>query len=105
MVPGLVFGFVGIAGSLAGSALNRRLDGDVLLLGFSLLILVAARRIVVGCPSCTRRGEAAALAGRDGGGAVRTDTHTLTPGRVAIIAAAGTAVGFLTGLFGVAAAS
>lgn len=102
VVTGTVFGLVGIAGSLAGSALNRRLDGDVLLAGFAVLILVAAWRIVVGCPSCTQSGEARALEPRSSvGKSVVTATCTLTPGRVAKIAAAGTAVGFLTGLFGV----
>ena len=102
VIQGLMFGFVGIAGSLAGSALNRRLDGDVLLLAFAGLILIAAWRIVVGCPSCTRRGEAAAIKqDRTVGGAVTTQPRTMTPGRVAKIVAAGTAVGFLTGLFGV----
>lgn len=99
---GLLFGALGIAGSLAGSALNRRLDGDVLLLGFAGLIVVAAWRIVAGCPSCTRVGEATALrtalpeAGS--GVAVRARPDTA---RVAKLTAAGTAVGFLTGLFGV----
>ena len=102
VIQGLMFGFVGIAGSLAGSALNRRLDGDVLLLAFAGLILIAAWRIVVGCPSCTRSGEATAIEqGRAGDGAVTTQPRTMTPGRVAKIVAAGTAVGFLTGLFGV----
>ena len=63
---GLMFGLVGIAGSLAGSTLNHRLDGDVLLLGFAGLILVAAWRIVVGCPSCTRSGEAGARSNKAG---------------------------------------
>jgi len=110
---GLMFGLVGVAGSLAGSALNRRLDGDVLLLGFAGLILVAAWRIVVGCPSCTRSGEQAALDAVDGaprevGGTARgvitrhrSRTDTFAPARIAKIVAAGSAVGFLTGLFGV----
>jgi len=99
---GLVFGLVGIAGSLAGSALNRRLDGDVLLLAFAGLVLVAAWRIVVGCPSCTRSGEANAVGQAEvGDGTVKTRPRTMTPGRVLTIVAAGTAVGFLTGLFGV----
>ena len=99
---GLMFGLVGIAGSLAGSALNRRLDGDVLLLAFAGLILVAAWRIVAGCPSCTRGGEASAIEQpRVGDGTVTTRSRTITPGRVVKIVAAGTAVGFLTGLFGV----
>jgi len=98
--PGLVFGLVGIGGSLAGSALNRRLDGDVLLLAFAGLILVAAWRITAGCPSCTRSGEANAI-NEAADGTVQTQPRTLAPRRVLTIAAAGTFVGFLTGLFGV----
>ena len=98
---GLTFGLVGIGGSLAGSALNRRLDGDVLLLAFSALILVAAWRIVAGCPSCTRSGEARALGAPVPAGRGIVRTRTWAPVRVMKIALAGTAVGFLTGLFGV----
>lgn len=99
---GLMFGLVGVAGSLAGSALNRRLDGDLLLLAFSGLILVAAWRIVVGCPSCTRSGEARALTDVPSGTvSVLTKHRRATAERIAKIVAAGTAVGFLTGLFGV----
>ena len=103
VAQGLMFGLVGIAGSVAGSALNRRLDGDVLMLAFAALILVAAWRIVVGCPSCTRSGEATAISEADGMSdrTVKTRSRTLTPARVAKIVVAGTAVGFLTGLFGV----
>ncbi len=101
VAQGLVFGLIGIGGSLAGSALNRRLDGDVLLLAFAGLILVAAWRIVVGCPSCTRSGEASAMSEQPEDGTVRSWPRTMAPGRVAKIVAAGTAVGFLTGLFGV----
>ena len=101
VAQGLVFGLIGIGGSIAGSALNRQLDGDVLLLAFAGLILLAAWRIVVGCPSCTRSGEASAINGQPSPRAVRTRSRTMAPGRVAKIVAAGTAVGFLTGLFGV----
>lgn len=101
VAQGVVFGLVGVAGSLLGSALNRRLDGDVLLLAFAGLILVAAWRIVVGCPSCTRSGEASAVAAQVPDGAVRTLPRAMAPGRVVKIVAAGTVVGFLTGLFGV----
>ena len=51
VATGLVFGLVGIGGSIAGSSLNRRLDGDLLLLAYAGLTLVAAWRIVAGCPS------------------------------------------------------
>lgn len=42
---GVGFGLVGIGGSFLGSALNRDIPGDVLLLAFSGLILVAAWRM------------------------------------------------------------
>ena len=103
---GTVFGLTGIGGSLAGSALNRHLDPNVLLLGFAGLVCVAAWRMLTGCPSCTRVGETREL-GQPG----TSDGDTLTRHRVAghrveartivIVLAAGSAVGFLTGLFGV----
>ena len=87
---GLAFGAVGIAGSIAGSAVNRRLDGDFLLLGFSLLILVAAWRMVAARPAGTPPEEQATRVGHAGG-----------VGRAGTLVAAGTGVGFMTGLFGV----
>ncbi len=101
---GIMFGLAGIGGSIAGTALNRRLDPDALLLGFSVLILVAAWRMVVGCPTCTQVGEERALAVVPTVGdveepvRVHTGTRTATVVKVVL---AGTAVGFLTGLFGV----
>jgi uncharacterized protein len=99
VATGLVFGLVGIGGSIAGSTLNRRLDGDLLLLAFAGLTLVAAWRILVGCPSCTK----VEYPPDGAGSAVRARARplTLTPARLAKIALAGTVVGFLTGLFGV----
>lgn len=99
---GIVFGLTGIAGSLAGSALNHHLDPDVLLLGFAGLVLVAAWRMLTGCPTCTNVGETRALTHPAPGGTTLTrvrqgvDTRT-----VLVVLLAGTAVGFLTGLFGV----
>lgn len=98
---GIMFGLAGIGGSIAGTALNRRLDPDALLLGFSVLILVAAWRMVVGCPTCTQVGEDRALAVAPTVKErvrVRSDTRVTTVVKVLL---AGTAVGFLTGLFGV----
>jgi uncharacterized membrane protein YfcA len=98
---GVMFGLAGVGGSIAGTALNRRLDPDALLLGFSVLILVAAWRMVVGCPTCTQLGEERVLA------AAPSDegrVHVLAgtrPRTVVKVLLAGTAVGFLTGLFGV----
>jgi uncharacterized membrane protein YfcA len=97
---------VGIGGSIVGTALNSQLDDDLLLAGFAMLVLLAAWRMVTGCPSCTRVGEIGAVAhdgtSTSGGGlASATGTTKLTTRRLVVAAAAGTAVGFLTGLFGV----
>lgn len=43
---GLVFGLAGVGGSLVGSALNRQVNPQVLLLGFALLMVVAAWRML-----------------------------------------------------------
>lgn len=103
---GTVFGLVGIGGSIAGTALNRRLDDNMLLAGFAALIVLAAWRMLTGCPSCTRVGETEALSNNsamNNGGRVGLLTRitNLTTGQLVVAAAAGTAVGFLTGLFGV----
>lgn len=128
----------GVPGSWAGAALNDRMDGDVLLLAFSGLVLVAAYRMLTACPSCTKVGEERALseaAGVGGGAASSTaniataadgSTDAVGPapspigiawppeaaepaasarggrgGNLLRLLAAGTVVGFLTGLFGV----
>jgi uncharacterized membrane protein YfcA len=51
----------GVAGSWAGAGLNEQIDGDVLLLAFSVLVLVAAHRMLTACPSCTEVGRARAV--------------------------------------------
>ena len=100
---GLVFGAVGIGGSIVGSQLNRNVDPDVLLLAFAGLMVVAAWRMwrQGRRPSRLRRQllPPPAVAGR------RRSTvaapSALSVATVAKVAAAGTAVGFLTGFFGV----
>lgn len=104
---GVVFGLAGVGGSVAGSALNRQLDPNLLLLAFSLLVVLAAWRMVTGCPSCTRMGEHRELLpspARSTQGWAGTAVAVL--GRVDAktalgVIGAGTAIGFLTGLFGV----
>lgn len=108
---GLAFGLVGVGGSVLGSAVNRRLDPDVLLLAFSLLVLVAAWRMLTGCPTCTKVGEDRAIdeaeaeptPGPQGApGSLRTRlTASIDLRTTLLVVAAGSAVGFLTGLFGV----
>jgi uncharacterized membrane protein YfcA len=106
---GVAFGVAGIGGSLAGTALNRALDPNVLLLAFSVLIVVAAWRMVTGCPTCTQVGEEQAIEReaelaheQPAGAPVRVSRSPRIDLAVAAkILVAGTAVGFLTGLFGV----
>ncbi len=82
-----------------GSAVNRQLDRDVLLLGFSGLVVIAAWRMVTGCPTCTKVGERAAVA--KPGSAVTATQVIMDLGTVLLVVVVGSAVGFLTGLFGV----
>lgn len=108
MSTGVIFGVVGIGGSALGTALNRRIDPDLLLVGFAGLVLVAAYRMLTACPTCTKVGEereleeAEAAAGSGRGTATLTVRGTEVDVRtIVLVALAGTGVGFLTGLFGV----
>ncbi len=98
---GVTFGLTGIGGSLAGSALNRRMDPDLLLLGFACLVVVAAWRMLTGCPTCTNVGEQAELRADPTGDGVVVAHRAVDVRAAATVLLAGTAVGFLTGLFGV----
>lgn len=100
----IMFGVCGIGGSLAGSAVNKHINPDLLLLGFAGLTCVAAWRMITGCPACTKVGEDAALsavAGDSATSAKATTTRRIDVRAAATVLAAGTGVGFLTGLFGV----
>jgi uncharacterized membrane protein YfcA len=100
---GVVFGLIGIGGSLIGSALNRQMDPNLLLLGFSGLVLIAAWRMLVGCPTCTKAGERHELrvaARETERGSILTHVR-LDTAQVVKVIVVGTVVGFLTGLFGV----
>lgn len=111
---GVTFGVIGFGGTLVGSMLNRKVEGDVLLLAFALLMMVAAWRIIAGCPSCTRAAEAVALAGARPaamsartGAAVHVDASAqvgsaaFTPAQIPKVVIAATVVGLVSGLFGV----
>jgi len=141
--PGLGFGLVGIGGSFLGSALNRDIPGDVLLLAFSGLILVAAWRMhahhtetpchakelavavatpasrapLLGSSAFTPAGHAGvqssstdiATAARNDPAQSSSPLHkaavamqsATTRRTIVRVILAGTAVGFLTGFFGV----
>jgi hypothetical protein len=79
---GLAFAGAGAVGSLAGTALNRMIDGRAILLGFALLLLAAAFAML--------RGRTP----RDG----RSGLAQVPGSRVLV---AGAATGVLTGFFGV----
>ena len=115
---GLGFGLVGIGGSFLGSALNRDIPGDVLLLSFSGLILVAAWRMhehhdetpchakqqadVPAAQVVTAPVPAAQVVTAPGTSPDAGARHAKsTMDTVLRVVVAGTAVGFLTGFFGV----
>jgi uncharacterized membrane protein YfcA len=102
---GAAFGLAGVGGSVAGSALNGHLDPNLVLLAFSALVMIAAWRMVIGCPTCTRVGESRELPLN----ATADERHKgpiailqrLDARSAAGVLVAGTLIGFLTGLFGV----
>jgi len=104
VATGVAFGAAGIPGSLLGTTVNHRIDPDLLLLAFAGLVLVAAWRMLTGCPTCTRIGEDRTVRGRGGesrGSAPVAVRSRIDARRSLAVAAAGSGVGFLTGLFGV----
>jgi uncharacterized membrane protein YfcA len=121
LAAGLWFGIAGIGGSLLGSRLNRAVDPTVLLIAFSGLMLVAAWRMWVSAQpkdpdltvhQSTGSQESEASVERHGPSVGSTDTRASArpvPGRggrgtvslVVSFVVAGTAVGFMTGFFGV----
>jgi uncharacterized membrane protein YfcA len=123
--PGIVFGLAGVASSSAGTALNRHVNPNALLLAFAMLIVVVATGMLRGARAQTRvpaRAEPVA-AGLSAGSASAAQAlgsqhspaggGTLWPAsvrggypaarsNVALkIIMAGLVVGFLTGFFGV----
>jgi uncharacterized membrane protein YfcA len=94
---GLVFGAVGIGGSLVGSRLNTVVDADVLLLAFAGLMVVAAWRIWAQADRPAPASVGAATNRRT----TITDIDAAAAGTVAKVVVAGTVVGFLAGFFGV----
>ena len=92
---GLVFGVIGTVGTFFGTALARRIDGAHLLLAFAALLVVIAivmwRRAALAPDS-----HQTSVAPRD-----RPVMGSLLGPEAATIMAAATAVGLLTGFFGV----
>lgn len=107
IVAGTLFALAGVAGSLAGTRVNRGVDPDVLLLGFAGLMLVAAGAMARRERRAFRTRELTAVPVAVAPVAVAADRTIVAPARrvdaacVAKVVGAGTVVGFLTGLFGV----
>ena len=102
--PGILFGLVGIAGSLLGSRWNDAADPDVLLLAFAGLMLVAATAMRGGGSAGLHRSRRTRRVQRPRPPRPRprwrrTRSSDLT--KVPKVVAAGTVVGLLTGFFGV----
>jgi uncharacterized membrane protein YfcA len=102
-VAGLVFAVTGIVGSIAGTRVNEGIDPNVLLLAFSGLVVAAAVAMHRRNRTATRSveigtGPAGPPEAPDAGapGPTRIDVGTALK-----VVAAGTVIGFLTGLFGV----
>lgn len=91
-----MFVVLGVPGTWLGTRANTHLEPNVLLLAFSILVLLAAHRMLTACPTCTRVGEEHALQTTGQAGASK---RTLVS--VAKVGAAATIVGLLAGLFGV----
>lgn len=106
---GLVFGVTGIAAGFAGTAANRLVDPDVLLLAFAGVILLAAAGMLHSTRGRTRRPERERRLVTPGGGlpdpdtsaAESPETRRWNRGRVVQVVAAGVLVGLMTGFFGV----
>jgi uncharacterized membrane protein YfcA len=89
---GVAFGVTGIAAGFAGTAVNRLVDPDVLLLAFAAVIVVAA----VGMLANSRSEDPAPQEGD-----APHPARRWTPGKIGRIVGAGLLVGFMTGFFGV----
>jgi uncharacterized protein len=100
---GVVFGLVGIGGAVVGSELNAAVDADVLLLAFAGVMIVVAALMA---RSGGRRLPPARSAGAASAGlltvAADPPTHAPIDARTVVrVLLTGTAVGLLTGFFGV----
>ncbi|TIC88502.1 hypothetical protein E8D34_05030 [Nocardioides sp. GY 10113] len=103
---GLTFGLIGLPGAWIGSRLNHTVDENVLLLGFSALMVLAAAAMISDRVGGRRRGAPEPSAPRpgDGGGVAtlaRTGQSTRTSASPLAVGATALGVGLLTGFFGV----
>lgn len=95
-VAGIVFGVAGVAASVGGSLLNRAVDSDVLLLSFAGLMALAA----VAMGRSQKKSSSYEVQETGASGLVSLTSPASTPVVLKVVLA-GSAVGFVTGFFGV----
>lgn len=103
---GIIFGFTGVGGSLAGSALNKQVDPNLLLFTFSGVMVVAAwqmyRRNVKNINSSSDSTPISEPVDTVHAGQTATLTKSsITFDTVFKVVLVGSIVGFMTGFFGV----
>lgn len=105
---GIVFGVLGVAGSVVGSKLSSSVSSAVLLVAFSLLMLVAAaamahraRHPVTSAPRRARHQPPALVAASTALGSASPIGAAAQRQGAPVVFAAASAVGLLTGFFGV----
>ena len=104
---GIAFGAAGILAALAGSVLNRQVDQHVLLIGFAVVMVLAAAGMLRGKQGggpdedAAGAGDAGADADNNAGDATPRPRRLMRAAVPVRVLAAGLAVGFLTGFFGV----
>lgn len=95
---GLLVGLVGVPASLLGTAANRAVNPEVLLLAFAALMVVAATGMLLRARTGTEPEPESEPEPQPAGG-VAVATRTSVP--VVKVALAGLGIGFLTGFLGV----
>ncbi len=104
---GVIFGLVGIGGSLLGSSLNKLANPNVLLLLFALFMLFVAIRMLQSKSVPSPRPANAAVTASGGSETIPSVfepeplVEVKKTNRIVRVVIAGTIVGFLTGFFGV----
>jgi uncharacterized protein len=103
VAQGLVFGILGVAGSYVGSLLSAAVRQDVLLAGFSVLMLAVAALMTRRRRAQARLASAGSLAVAVGARPILTIRPTVGCDcrRAATVVLTASAVGLLTGFFGV----
>ena len=97
---GILLALLGVPASLVGTALNRSVDPNALLLCFAVVMLLAAVGMLARARAVAR-GSSGSRAVTDAGVPTGASAPRSRTGQVLRIAAGGLGVGFLTGFLGV----